>query len=183
LTLNEAFLAIRNKWRGSYPFWISAFNGYAFDNKDPNTMCPATGVDDEGNPAVRAALTTKPFPLALVDKDDIEFDLGQSNRMVILCPLAFNAMVMHSAGSLAQAISADKYPKPGSTDKSIYLDRLVPRSATLYHELYHLTDSSNTPDTACMYYSLPPQNVFPLSFPRHRLLAHEIFILQIHLIR
>ncbi|KAK4861521.1 hypothetical protein LT330_003556 [Penicillium expansum] len=50
---------------------------------------------------------------------------------------------------VAKATEPNNYPKAGVEDPSKALDKLMPISATLYHEPYHLADPANTPDQNC----------------------------------
>ncbi|KAI0419880.1 hypothetical protein F5X98DRAFT_334186 [Xylaria grammica] len=116
-------------------YFIKAFNGYQFDGSGYTPTCSKPD---------RYAYTNLKIPgNDLAVRPTVNVDLGQYNRFVVLCPDAFLLSQalnqLHSYPSLAQAVSSSHYP--GSSGDP--LDRYVPLSGTLYHELYHLTDHNN----------------------------------------
>ncbi|KAI1131230.1 hypothetical protein F5Y10DRAFT_234098 [Nemania abortiva] len=130
-------------------FWFESFNGYGFDHKGREVLC-SDMPDNKGR--VRYATTGKPFSLFPPKTYGLTVAFGAANRHILLCPRTFSPFAgTHSYPSLLQAVSADNYPVAGQEDPDKALDRLLPISATLYHELYHLTDNNNTPDK---FYSL-----------------------------
>ena len=77
--------------------------------------------------------------------------LGESNRHIILCPSVFgNDRGGHEYPSLQQAVSPENYPAVvfdgKDADPNTSIDKLLTISSTLYHELYHLTDNTDTRD-------------------------------------
>ncbi|KAJ8121085.1 hypothetical protein ONZ43_g2377 [Nemania bipapillata] len=142
LTLDDVFIQeARNP--DLNPFFIKATNSYTFDSNGYETLC--------GKPTLFAT-TGRPqnTPDSFV-YEQYEVTLGLYNRHILFCPPTFHiladdpgyANAPHNYPSLAQAVSADNYPSgnPGDGTPVTQLDRLLPISATLYHELYHLTDS------------------------------------------
>ncbi|KAI0902968.1 hypothetical protein F4823DRAFT_620357 [Ustulina deusta] len=124
-------------------FWFESFKGYFLDNKDEDDLCAM--FPDDGKR--RYAVTAKPFSEYLLPENSQYARFGQANRHILLCPTAFSASQgSHSYPSLAQAVSAGEYPVYGQNDPSKALDKFLTFSATLYHELYHLTDENNTND-------------------------------------
>ncbi|GES64787.1 class V chitinase Chi100 [Aspergillus terreus] len=127
-------------------FWFETFKGYDVDFKGHDTLCHS----DLENGRKRYAKTARPtssWPSIAVPH--AEFEFGKANRHILLCPPAFNPDPgAHSYRSLAEAIDEDNYPIAGLRDQDQALDRMLPVSATLYHELYHLTDADNTRDTS-----------------------------------
>ncbi|EHK17696.1 uncharacterized protein TRIVIDRAFT_226640 [Trichoderma virens Gv29-8] len=117
---------------GGNAFWMSSFNGYWFtaskEGQEVN-LCPANG---------RSGATGRPDVPIL---QGLNVKLAKANRGIIICPKAWTRQVgqPHGQPSLSQAVSGDNYPK-GDGSKGELLDRLVPMSMTLYHELIHLTD-------------------------------------------
>ncbi|KAJ4854311.1 uncharacterized protein T069G_11290 [Trichoderma breve] len=139
-------------------FWVSAFNGYAQLKKlsaGETEACPKDNI--------RYAATNRGGTLSKIIEPSFEF--GKCNRMILFCPASFDVKQWvagepgnaHNFPSLAQAVTIDNYPsatagKGGTkTLDDLGLDNILPRSATLYHELIHLTDNYDTKDP---YYQL-----------------------------
>lgn len=130
IKVNEVFpvLARRNGW---IAFWLSIFKGYIFDIGDVSSaMCSYPG---------RFAATSKSsntYPAQQVTG-------GTYDRHTFLCDATFdpvgNGKQTHAVEKLSTIISYDGYPVEGN-DKGI--DQYGTYSATLYHELFHLTDSA-----------------------------------------
>lgn len=162
LTLEDVF-AIQASKSGSHAFWMKSFNGYDIDFRGEETLCPGANTDG----TLRYAKTSV-VPQAL--DEGVDFTLGQANRHILFCPASFSPDGAHSYPSIAEAVSEDNYPTAGTKTADVALDHLLPVSATLYHELYHLTDDNNTPDSACKFFcftSLPdstsPSPLLPFS--------------------
>ncbi|KAK3941415.1 hypothetical protein QBC46DRAFT_382650 [Diplogelasinospora grovesii] len=131
-------------------FYMTAFSGYDFDTNGFQTLC--------GKPSLYAVTA---WPQATPNQlvvDEAEIELAQEGRHVLFCPPSFTpgTGAPHSYPSLAQAVSSGNYPTGNQADlgtsKSMPLDKYMPVSATFYHELYHLTDSTGI--TFDPYYSL-----------------------------
>ncbi|KAH6648206.1 hypothetical protein BKA67DRAFT_540016 [Truncatella angustata] len=147
LTLEDAFPPQASDPKG-HAFWMSAFSGYEMDFSGAETLCPTT--DENGRQ--RYAKTARPANAYPAITDGAVFTFGTANRHILFCPVSFSPSDgFHSYPSITQAVSDDNYPTPGLKTKEQALDRLLPVSATMYHELYHLTDDDNTKDN---YYSL-----------------------------
>ncbi|KAK6837971.1 hypothetical protein PG987_006252 [Apiospora arundinis] len=148
LTIDEAFPVMKD--RGISIFWVDAFNGYDFSQKTATTICPPP--DDEEN--IVLARTSK-HPVDT--KPSEKFEMGQTNRHMVFCPLAFDpaSNQAHSYESLAKAISPEGYPTPPTdeNDERFVIDRMMPFGATMYHELYHLVDRGNR-DTEDLEYNI-----------------------------
>ncbi|KAM0268687.1 hypothetical protein ACHAQH_009942 [Verticillium albo-atrum] len=105
--------------RGYKPFWVPAFNGYDFQRKD--SMCPPP--DSEGKQ--RVGVTAKPisnefFSHYFDGEELLEYDMGKSNRHIVLCPVAFDSKATgaHSVASLSETVGS-LYPSNfGSADAS-----------------------------------------------------------------
>jgi hypothetical protein len=73
----------------------------------------------------------------------------QSGTTVTLCPSSFssNAFV-NTLGN------GDTAPTAGASIKTV-----LPKSATLFHELFHVTQgNAETPDASCKYKFIPPKS-------------------------
>ena len=144
-------------------FWVEAFKGYDIDCGGEETLCPARDADTQ---KVRHAKTANRVEKFEVDEKAGDFTLGLGNRHILFCPPVFNPGNSHAVESLRTATSAANYPKAGEKDIDFSLDRYLTISATMYHELYHLTDGSGDADTSdltCMFLSL--FFLFCLNFP------------------
>jgi hypothetical protein len=133
-------------------FWFSAFNGYDLDFKGETTLCPENPKDGKR----RFAKTARPASSwPVIFSDDADFTFGRANRHILFCPLSFSPPSgSHSYPSLTKAVEEDNYPTAGLKDANEALDKMMPVSSTMYHELYHLTDDDNTKDQACTYLTL-----------------------------
>ncbi|KAJ6143657.1 hypothetical protein N7471_003110 [Penicillium samsonianum] len=125
-------------------FWMSAFNGYDIDFKGETSLC----ADKPKSGGLRYAKTAlAPVHVAPIWADGAKFAVGKTNGHILFCPPAFSPdKGFHSYSSLTKAVETDNYPEAGVKDASKALDKLMPVSATLYHEIYHLTDPANTAD-------------------------------------
>lgn len=152
---------------GRFPFWISLFNGYDFDVNGYENLCDLPGL---------SAVTS--FVPASIETTDENIKTGNVVRHFTLCPPAWSrtAPMTHSVATLASVIAYDGYPTSGAKTA---LDTFAPMSATLYHELFHLTDTTDNPTGdpmstfASSPSSMPPQpvpaNALPASFQPRRL--------------
>ncbi|KAI9372268.1 hypothetical protein BJX61DRAFT_508117 [Aspergillus egyptiacus] len=141
LSLIDAFTGQRIS-ENTRAFWFDSFKGYDFDEKGYDTLCHPAPENGRKRYA-KTAHHSSNWPTIRVSNPEFEF--GRANRHILFCPPAFNPDAgFHSYPSLAEAL--DDYPVAGLRDPDSALDRLLPVSATLYHELYHLTDANNTPD-------------------------------------
>ncbi|KAI0403692.1 hypothetical protein F4802DRAFT_616317 [Xylaria palmicola] len=121
-----------------YAYFNPTFGGYQMEKKvegltyDHTKTCAKPG---------RLAYTNVRLPEIRTDHigdQDIEF--GQYNRFTVLCNDAFLLLSgPHSYMSLYDAVDPNGYPGQGGNA----LDAFVPLSATLYHEMIHLTDTGN----------------------------------------
>lgn len=137
-------------------FWFESFKGYDFDYKGHDTLCHPAPEDGRKRYA-KTARPTSSWPPIIIP--NAEFEFGKANRHILFCPPAFTPdKGSHSYPSLAEVIDEDNYPIAGLRDPSQAIDKLLPVSATLYHELYHLTDADNTPDMKCMLSNLSPDS-------------------------
>jgi hypothetical protein len=151
LKLGTAFLnTVRDP--NANAFWFSAFNGYDLDFKGETTLCPENPKDGKR----RLAKTARPASSwPVIFSDDADFTFGRANRHILFCPLSFSPPSgSHSYPSLTKAVEEDNYPTAGLKDENEALDKMMPVSSTMYHELYHLTDDDNTKDQACTYLTL-----------------------------
>ncbi|KAJ2981199.1 hypothetical protein NQ176_g2179 [Zarea fungicola] len=140
VTVEDAFPIVEfGNW---FAHWVPALNAYEFANRDD--LCK------EGETAARVSRKSPPHG---TEKTISKLQLGQTGRSALLCPRAFVAdpKKTHGFPSLAGAVT--NYPTAGSEVPEHALERLLPISATLYHELYHLTDNGDTND---MNYHVDP---------------------------
>ncbi|PNY28155.1 Metallopeptidase, catalytic domain protein [Tolypocladium capitatum] len=132
-TLGDIFINIYGPVTG---FYVEQLKGYVFNEKGYKTLCGTSyGVTPKTqNPGDKPILN-----------DEGDYIVSRPNRHVLLCPKTFEIKppAAHTGPSLAQAVSYASYPS-GDEKTDDPLDRFVPRSATLYHELYHLTDHDGT---------------------------------------
>lgn len=133
-------------------FWFSAFNGYDIDFKGETSLCPENPKDGKR----RFAKTARPASSwPPIFSDGADFTFGRANRHILFCPTSFSPPTgFHSYPSLTKAVEEDNYPTAGLKDPDESLDKMMPVSSTMYHELYHLTDNDNTKDQACTYLTL-----------------------------
>lgn len=153
LPLQVAYPAFRDT--NCHAFWVEAFKGYDIDCNGQPTLCP---VYDPASKKARAGKTANRIDKLAPDTNAGDFKLGLGNRHVLFCPPAFETGSSHSVESLAKATSSDKYPKAGEKDIQYSLDRQLTISATMYHEIFHLTDgkgSADTPDLTCTFSPSP----------------------------
>ncbi|EXU98268.1 hypothetical protein X797_008658 [Metarhizium robertsii] len=148
LTVREARPEMAASGKGS-AFWLSAFNGYTYPWTLPSPY--EKQICGPVKTITRYALTAGRF-LPIFISEDVEW--GDTNRHILFCPNAFNPGSPkegdpHSYPSLAQAVSASNYPTGSKSANDVALDRILPVSATFYHELYHLTDDGETRDPFC----------------------------------
>ncbi|RHZ66289.1 hypothetical protein CDV55_106939 [Aspergillus turcosus] len=128
------------KTKSNRPFWLPDLNGYIFFegtksypvNEDTNqpwtNMCA---------PPNAYAYTSKESALPRIPS----LSSSVFGKNIFLCPKSFDSTGFHGLASLSNA----NYPTPG-TKKA--LDHFAPRSATLYHELFHLTvPDGDSPDS------------------------------------
>jgi hypothetical protein len=127
------------------PFLVSQLNGYVFDASGKDKLC------DKPN---RVAATSRADTNAGTEAGSPEgFTYATFNRHVYFCDAAFTANpgAPHGYAKLADIISSTNYPTAGAQTNPLKLTSL---SATLYHELFHLTDSdgsdSDGPGQGCM---------------------------------
>ncbi|KAL4861860.1 hypothetical protein BDV12DRAFT_190800 [Aspergillus spectabilis] len=144
LTLGDAFVEPANNPKAR-AFWFDSFNGYDLDYGGEDSLCAEDPVDGRRRYA-KVARPASSWPPIFTD--DAEFEFGRANRHILFCPPSFEPGGSHSYPSLARAIDEDYYPTAGLRDVSQALDRMLTVSATMYHELYHLTDADNTPDVS-----------------------------------
>lgn len=142
-----AYLGIHNvfsglNWRFQHVFWCNNFKGYVFAANEK--ICSDTlqgAVTPETPDVVQGIPGVEPFTI------------GERGRLLLLCPPIFGedgkTVTAHSFPSLAEAVDPDNYPEGDLRQQKYQLDRMLPRSATFYHELYHLTDNNDTPDSSC----------------------------------
>lgn len=141
-----AYLGIHNvfsglNWRFQHVFWCNNFKGYVFAANEK--ICSDTlqgAVTPETPDVVQGIPGVEPFTI------------GERGRLLLLCPPIFGedgkTVTAHSFPSLAEAVDPDNYPEGDLRQQKYQLDRMLPRSATFYHELYHLTDNNDTPDSS-----------------------------------
>ncbi|KAL3433587.1 hypothetical protein BDV09DRAFT_196682 [Aspergillus tetrazonus] len=107
-------------------------------NVDPN--CHLTGQDKPK----RVVATSRADTTASSEAGSpTGFTYAAFNRHVCFCDTAFVAKSgdLHGYATLADVVSSNKYPTAGAQTDPLALTSL---SATLYHELFHLTDSDGT---------------------------------------
>ncbi|ATY65030.1 hypothetical protein A9K55_004000 [Cordyceps militaris] len=125
-------------WSFQHVFWCNNFKGYVFASKEKICSDTLQGGVTPKTPEVAQGQAAKPFTI------------GEPSRLLLLCPLVFGedgkTATAHSFPSLAEAVDPDNYPEGDLKQKKYQLDRMLPRSATFYHELYHLTDNDDTRD-------------------------------------
>ncbi|KAK7918375.1 hypothetical protein PG985_010249 [Apiospora marii] len=145
MTLENFFLGQKDQNRAVW--WTDKFMGYDFTVRTHPDICPPR--DKDGLLLARTSIHNA----AWENNDDINRPpvLGESNRHIILCPSVFrDDRGGHDYPSLRQAVSPDNYPvvvlKGEDADINTSIDRLLTISSTLYHELYHLTDNTDTHD-------------------------------------
>lgn len=127
-------------------FWFSSFKGYDLDFSGETSLCA-------GNRFAKTARPASSWPV--IFSDGADFTFGRANRQILFCPRSFSPPTgFHSYPSLTKAVEEDNYPTAGLKDENESLDKMMPVSSTLYHELYHLTDDDNTKDQACTYLTL-----------------------------
>ncbi|KAL3477022.1 hypothetical protein BJX99DRAFT_257927 [Aspergillus californicus] len=117
------------------PFLVSQLNGYVFDASGQVRLCAKVN---------RIAATSRADTNAGSEAGSpAGFTYATFNRHVYFCDTAFEAKpgVAHGYKTLAEVVSSDNYPTKGSNTGPSALTSL---SATLYHELFHLTDSDGT---------------------------------------
>ncbi|KAF1732360.1 hypothetical protein CRV24_008553 [Beauveria bassiana] len=133
-------------WPAQHVFWCNIFKGYMFAVNEK--LCSATlqgAVSQETPKVVQGLHGAEPFTI------------GEPSRVLLVCPQAFDKdrispdgkVTVHSFPSLAEAVSPDNYPQGHLKQEKYRLDWMLPKSATLYHELYHLTDNYDTKDPSC----------------------------------
>lgn len=127
------------------PFLVSQLKGYVFDASGKEKLC------DKPN---RVAATSRADTKAGTETGSPEgFTYATFNRHVYFCDTAFaaNPGAPHGYANLADIISSTNYPTAGAQTDPLELTSL---SATLYYELFHLTDSdgsdSDGPGEGCM---------------------------------
>ncbi|EAL85909.2 uncharacterized protein AFUA_5G03970 [Aspergillus fumigatus Af293] len=121
-------------------FWFSSFKGYDLDFSGETSLCA-------GNRFAKTARPASSWPV--IFSDGADFTFGRANRHILFCPRSFSPPTgFHSYPSLTKAVEEDNYPTAGLKDENESLDKMMPVSSTLYHELYHLTDDDNTKDQA-----------------------------------
>jgi hypothetical protein len=132
-----------NNWAA---FWVKLLNAYAFDalNRDGQTLCGQTN---------RAGFTSKKSTQASIAAAPNTVTTGAYDRYVTICPYGFATTGSHGLPELATAITYTDYPVPNN-GKAI--DQYTPRSATLYHELFHLTDTAGTTGDPLRTFLFPP---------------------------
>ncbi|KAM3427235.1 hypothetical protein MY4824_009570 [Beauveria thailandica] len=130
-------------WPIQQVFWCNIFKGYMFAANQK--LCSDT---------LQGAVTQK-IPKVAQGLHGVEpFTIGEPSRLLLLCPQAFDKerispdgrVTVHSFPSLADAVDPDNYPEGDLKQEKYRLDWMLPKSATLYHELYHLTDEYDTKD-------------------------------------
>lgn len=132
----------------STPFWYPAFNGYDFRYGTGQTsMC-----DPKGSTKYRVAVTGRPGT-SFKPVTASTFTLGGTNRHILFCEQAFDTTLKgsHSFSSVTDAVSDSNYPTLPIDANTPLLNAIMPRSSTLYHELYHLTDNDDTADAWCKF--------------------------------
>ncbi|KAL4879538.1 hypothetical protein BJY04DRAFT_208654 [Aspergillus karnatakaensis] len=143
LRLGDAFPSASSDSK-TRAFWFESFKGYDFDYAGRDTLCDPNPEDGRRRYAKTARPTSSWPPITIRAP---EFEFGKANRHILFCPPSFDpSRGAHSYPSLAEAIDEDNYPSAGSRIQSEALNMMLPVSATLYHELYHLTDDDNTKD-------------------------------------
>ncbi|KAF1819302.1 uncharacterized protein K489DRAFT_434610 [Dissoconium aciculare CBS 342.82] len=125
ITLLKAFPDDFNSGRLAY--YVPQLKGYDFHPFGIGN----TGIICEDNPR-RGGSTTRAEQA--VPKLGLGVTYNQFDRHVFLCPRAFAGVGTHTAEYLAQLTFGNNYVA------KINLSHYITRSATLYHELWHLTD-------------------------------------------
>lgn len=141
LTVQEAFPSLFAQYTPSapwLPYWITALNGYYFDKKE---ICSSQTTQRYASTTTRGYTPQNQYVA-----------VSSWDRNVFFCPRAFspttvaNPSTAHSIAGLATAVSTDMYPT--SPFPQTALDQYIPLSGTMYHELYHITDSAQTSNDA-----------------------------------
>lgn len=127
------------------PFLVSRLNGYVFDASGKDELCAKPN---------RVAATSRSDTNAGSEAGSPEgFTYATFNRHVYFCDTTFvaNPGAPHGYENLADVVSSTNYP---TTEAHTDPSALTSLSATLYHELFHLTDSdgsdSDGPGEGCM---------------------------------
>jgi hypothetical protein len=142
-----------NTNRNIAPFLVSRLNGYVFDASGKDRLCEKVN---------RVAATSRADTNAGTEAGSpVGFTYATFNRHVYFCDTAFEANPgkPHGYETLAEVVSSNNYPTVGA---KIDPSALTSLSATLYHELFHLTDSDGTdsdgPGTGCTLFPPNPSS-------------------------
>ncbi|KAL4733540.1 hypothetical protein BDV11DRAFT_175602 [Aspergillus similis] len=125
------------------PFWVSKLKGYVFDGSGEESLCDKT---------TRVASTSRADTNAGTEAGSPEgFTYAAFNRHIHLCPPAFvaNPRGHHGYATLADVVSYSTYPILASKDPAQFSSL----SCTLYHELFHLTDTAGEDNDRNFYKS------------------------------
>ncbi|OBT64726.1 hypothetical protein VE03_05912 [Pseudogymnoascus sp. 23342-1-I1] len=140
------------------PFLVSRLNGYVFDASGKNELCAKPN---------RVAATSRSDTNAGSEAGSPKgFTYATFNRHVYFYDTTFvaNLGAPHGYENLADVVSSSNYPTAGAkTDPSA----LTCISATLYHELFHLTDSDGSDSDGLGKGYYLAKNIIPLSWNSH----------------
>lgn len=139
-TIEDAY----GKWRTSEnrPLWMSDIDGYLFFSGPPG---------EEINPLTDEAWTSvcgPPGAYGFTTHPSKEETLGISSSIfgknIVLCPKSFDPTAYGGQLHTLASLTNTNYPVPGSSGG---IDQWIPRSGTLFYELFHLTASAGqSPD-------------------------------------
>ena len=130
-------------------YFLKAFNGYDFYNIKGDTICA-----DKTRYATTSRFRDHADRNPLVS----QVDITPATRHVVFCPPTFNPETdrHHSFRTLAGTVSSGNYPpiKGDWTKPQPSMEHYLTVSGTLFHELYHLTDTGDTKDPYSKSYFL-----------------------------
>jgi hypothetical protein len=134
-TIVDVYPHIRAQSSSALPWWVDELKGYTFSTGLIEALC-----DKEG----REAMTSRADAYPSVEAGSpLGFTYANFNRHILLCPSSFSPAegMSHGRETLAGLVTSDKYPPVGDQR---FIDQFGTISCTLYHELYHMVDSTGS---------------------------------------
>lgn len=118
-------------------------NGVLYSGAPFASICGKPGLQG----LTSSAQSLNPSPV-LINTDGDTFTASPMRRHMLICSSQFSGGKMppatssHAVGSLASIVESANYP---TADSARGLDSYTTQGATLYHELFHLTDTEASP--------------------------------------
>jgi hypothetical protein len=163
ITIEELFVSLQGEKQGGRsvePFWVDFLKAYMMFGTDVNRLC----FDTLYASTPKSENARSVFELGV--------DLGTFDRFIFFCDQAWTDRPGRIGNTqpppLSSFITYDGYPTAGS---GVSISNFVPVSATLYHELFHLTDYGQPTNDPFGMSSFKASFIFPLYTLFYTLLA------------